>query len=227
MMDTAPLSDSIQMYLVTIHRLAAEKQPVPLSQLAAALDISPVSVNQMCRRLQDEGLVTYEPYKGVSFTAVGEQAAARILRRHRLWEVFLVQHLQMGSTAAHEVACQLEHATTEALAERLASFLSHPRVCPEGDPIPDSSGSLSTTHARSLVEARVGQSGHCVRCTADEASCGFLIGQGLHPGAAFQVVATSPDSLLLETGGRRIALDRSLATTVWVEIQEEQGTRPA
>lgn len=219
MIGTASLSDSIQMYLVTIHRLAAERQPVPLSQLAAALDISPVSVNQMCRRLQDEGLVTYEPYKGVSFTEAGEQAASRILRRHRLWEVFLVQHLQMGSTAAHEMACQLEHATPEALAERLASFLSHPRVCPEGEPIPDSSSTLSTTHAHPLVEARAGQSGHCVRCTADESSCAFLIGQGLRPGAPFQVVATAPDSLLLELDGRRIALDRSLAAAILVEIE--------
>jgi DtxR family Mn-dependent transcriptional regulator len=133
----------------------------------------------------------------------------------------------MGSTAAHEMACRLEHATSEALAERLASFLSHPRVCPEGDPIPDSSSSLPTTHAHPLVETRAGQRGHCVRCTADEASCAFLAGQGLRPGVAFQVVATAPDSLLLDLDGRRIALDRSLATAILVEIEEEQPSRIA
>jgi DtxR family Mn-dependent transcriptional regulator len=216
------ISDSVQMYLVTIHRLAAETQPVPLSQLAAALGISPVSVNQMCRRLQDEGLVTYEPYKGVSVTDAGQQAAARIWRRHRLWEVFLVEHLQMGATAAHDTACQLEHATSDTLAERLAEFLSHPRVNPEGEPIPDSSGSLSSTHPHPLEAARAGQSGHCIRCTADEASCAFLTAQGLRPGAPFQVVATAPDSLLLEIRGRTIALDRSLATAILVEIEEDQ-----
>jgi DtxR family Mn-dependent transcriptional regulator len=220
--DAISISDSVEMYLVSILRLAGDRLPVPLSKLAAVMEVSPVSANQMVRKLQDEGLVIYEPYKGVAVTEAGERLAARILRRHRLWEVFLVEHLQMASTAAHETACRLEHATSEALAERLAMFLSHPQVSPEGEPIPDSSGRLSSAHPEPLEAARAGQSGHCIRCTADEASCAFLIAQGLRPGAPFQVVATAPDSLLLEISERTIALDRSLATAIQVEIDEEQ-----
>ena len=85
------LSESMEMYLVTIARLRVDSQPVPLSQLAEMLSISPVSVNEMCRKLQDQGFAVYQPYKGVSLTPEGEQRTFYILRRHRLWEVFLVQ----------------------------------------------------------------------------------------------------------------------------------------
>lgn len=221
--NSSPLSENIQMYLVSILRLGQEGQPVPLSQLAAVLDVSLVSVNQMCHKLQDEGLVTYVPYKGASITPAGERLAARILRRHRLWEVFLVKHLQMRSEEAHETACQLEHATSDEVIERLNLFLSHPQVNPEGDPIPGSSGTFSTTRPRPMVEMQAGQSGYCIRCVADEASCAFLTGQGLRPGASFQVVAVAPNGLLLEVNGRRVALERSLATAVLVEPGEQQA----
>lgn len=217
------LSANIQMYLVTILRLGQARQPVPLAQIAATLDVSPVSVNQMCHKLQDEGLVTYLLYKGVSITPAGERLAACILRRHRLWEVFLVEHLQMGSEQAHETACRLEHATSDEVVERLALFLSHPQVNPEGEPIPATSGTFPATLARPLAEMEAGQRACYIRCTADEASCAFLTGQGLRPGASFQVVAVAPDSLLVEVGGQRVALDRSLATVILVEPGEQQA----
>jgi len=221
MLDAPALfSDSIQMYLVNIFRLGKEEQPVPLSQLAAALEVSPISANQMCRKLQDEGLVTYVPYKGVSITSAGAQLAARILRRHRLWEVFLVERLQMGWKDAHETACRLEHATPDEVIERLDLFLSHPRVNPQGEPIPTSTGMFSTALSHPLVEMETGQRGHCIRCIADEPSCAFLAGQGLRPGASFQVVAVAPESMLVEVNGRRLALDRSLAAALLVEPDE-------
>jgi DtxR family Mn-dependent transcriptional regulator len=214
-------SENAQMYLVDILRLAKEGQPVPLSQLAATLTVSPISANQMCRRLQDEGLVTYVPYKGVSITSKGEQLAARILRRHRVWEVFLVERLQMRWTEAHETACRLEHATPDEVIERLDLFLGHPRVNPQGDPIPDSAGILSDVPALSLEEVRVGERGHCIRCTADEASCAYLWDQGFRPGASLQVLAVAPESLLIEVNGKRVALERSLAAALWVERDKQ------
>jgi len=215
--ESSLLSENIQMYLVNILRLGSKERAVPLSQLAATLDVSPVSANQMCRKLQDEGLVAYVPYKGVSITPAGEQLAARILRRHRLWEVFLVDHLQMRWEEAHETACRLEHATPDEVIERLDLFLSHPRVNPQGDPIPPSSGTLSTVARRPLAEMEAGQKGYCIRCTADEAGRALLAAQGLRPGTSFQVVAVAPESLLVEVGGQRVALSRSLAAALQVE----------
>jgi DtxR family Mn-dependent transcriptional regulator len=89
------LSESMEMYLVTIARLRTDGEPVPLSLLADTLCISPVSVNEMCRKLQNQGLVLYRPYKGVSLTDEGEQRACYILRCHRLWEVFLAEAVQV------------------------------------------------------------------------------------------------------------------------------------
>jgi len=223
-MDDGPfLSESIQMYLVSILRLGEGEEPVPLSRLAAALDVSPVSVNQMCRKLQDQRLVVYIPYKGASLTPDGQQLAANILRRHRVWEVFLVDHLQMTWQTAHQAACALEHATPDEVIERLDVFLGHPSVNPEGEPIPPSSGIFSSVPLHPLARMEVGQTGHFVQCTADEPSCAFLAGQGVRPGVPFQVVAAAPHSLLVEVEGRRLTLTRALATALLVKPEEEQA----
>ena len=126
------LSESMQMYLITIARLRDNGSPVPLSLLADTLSISPVSVNEMCRKLQDQGLVVYQPYKGALLTDVGDERACHILRRHRLWDVFLVDKLGFEYGEAHDIACQLEHATPDAVADRLDHYLDYPPVNPIG-----------------------------------------------------------------------------------------------
>jgi len=216
-------SENIQMYLVDILRLSKQGQPVPLSQLAAALNVSPISVNQMCRRLQDEGLVTYVPYKGVSITPSGERLAVRILRHHRLWEVFLVDHLQMKWEEAHETACRLEHDTTDEVIERLACFLGHPRVNPRGEPIPASAGALPAATTMPLTEMRAGQTGIWAQCASDETSRNFLASAGLRAGATFRVVAVGPESMLLEVNGRNVAVSHPLATAVQTVLEDESG----
>ncbi len=221
--ESSLLTESVQMYLVNILRLGEEGQPVPLSRLAAALHVSPISVNQMCRRLQDEGVVTYVPYKGASLTSEGQQLAARILRRHRLWEVFLVEHLQMTWEQAHDAACRLEHTTPDDVVERLDVFLGHPRVNPEGEPIPPSSGGFSPAPLRPLAEMKVGQSGYFSQCTADETACAFLADQGLRPGAPLQVLAVAPRGSLVEVDGRRVALSHSLAIALHVKPDEKRA----
>jgi DtxR family Mn-dependent transcriptional regulator len=212
-------SESIQMYLVHIFRLSKEEQPVPLSQLAAALEVSPISVNQMCRKLHDEGLVEYTPYRGVALTPAGKQVAARVLRGHRLWEVFLVEYLQLGWEEAHQAACLLEHDTPESVVERLAAFLHHPRFNPEGEPIPGAAEALPALPAQTLAKLGVGQQGYYLRCTADEASSAFLAGQGLRPGACIKVLVRAPHSMLVEVNGKKVTLDRSLADAVQVEAE--------
>ncbi len=130
------LSNSMQMYLVKIKRLESGSDPVPLSILADSLNISPVSVNEMCRKLDEMDLVRYLPYKGASLTELGDQHACTILRRHRLWEVFLVNELHFKYEKAHELADALEHVTTVDLADRLDDYLGFPRQNPDGKTIP-------------------------------------------------------------------------------------------
>jgi len=211
----------MQMYLVTIARLRMNSQPVPLSQLADDLSISPVSANEMCRKLQDHGLVIYRPYKGASLTAEGERRACYILRRHRLWEVFLVDKLGLDYDQSHDAACQLEHATSELLADRLDAFLGYPAVNPRGEPIPRTDGSLAERALLPLDKLSTGQHGHVIRCDVNEAARAFLDERGMRPGAPFAIMATAEDSLLVQVGGTHISLARSLAEAVRVELDEK------
>ena len=133
------LSESEEMYLVTIARLVESGQsaPTPVAQLACELAIAPVSANQMIRKLEEVKLLYYTPYKGVELTEAGWQAALDILRHRRLWEVFLVEKLHYTPQEAEVLACRLEHNLPPEAAARLAAFLGHPTSSPQGHPIPN------------------------------------------------------------------------------------------
>lgn len=210
------VSESIETYLENILRLGQKSRTVPLSRLAEALGVSPISVNQMCRKLQDQGLVEYVPYKGVSCTPKGCELAARVLRRHRLWEVFLVERLEMTWEEAHDAACQLEHSTPASVEERLDAYLGHPQVNPRGDPIPGAGGIYDPPVLRTLAEVEVGQRVYYVRCTGDTTTCAFLLGEGFRAGVPVQVLAAAPRGLLVEVGERSMALQRVIAEVVLV-----------
>ncbi len=212
------LSESVQMYLVTVLRLRPDGQPLPLSELAEALSISPVSANEMCRKLQDQGLVTYRPYKGVTLTELGEGRASHTLRRHRLWEVFLVEKLGFDFERAHASACALEHATPDPVAERLNVFLDHPSVNPRGEPIPRGDAGGTERMLVPLTALQVGQRAHVVRRDVTDAARAFLDAQGIAPGEVLTVVGVAQDGLLVSSGGGDVSLARSLAQVVEVEM---------
>jgi DtxR family Mn-dependent transcriptional regulator len=128
--------ENTEMYLKTLIELTADREVVPVTGLAERLGISTVSASEKVRRLQDQGFVEHLPYKGVSLTEAGLTRAHTVLRRHRLWERFLVDYLNVEWENAHEAACRLEHATSREISERLAVFLGQPKTCPHGNPIP-------------------------------------------------------------------------------------------
>ena len=212
------LSESVQNYLVNIVRLReAQDAPVPLSQLADALSISPISVNDMCRKLQDQGLVIYKPYKGALLTEEGQRYAYYIVRRHRLWEVFLVEKLDFDYDEAHEAACRLEHSTPDQVADRLDAFLSYPTVNPQGEPIPRPEGVLPTCVAVPISDLAAGQQGHILQCQVGEPVRVVLDEQGVRPGAKVHLLVASEQSVLLQVDGAHVSLARSLANAILVE----------
>ncbi len=216
-----PISESMQMYLVTIARLREQQDPVPLSRLAEALSVSPVSVNEMCWKLQEQGLLVYRPYRGVSLTPDGESRAYYILRRHRLWEVFLVGRLGMEYGEAHEAACQLEHSTPNAVSNRLDAFLGYPTVNPEGLSIPSSDGFLPERTLVPLSTLSAGRRGHVVGHDVDAVARAFLFRQGLRPGASIEVLASTDESLLVLAGDQQVALALVLAEGIQVELEQQ------
>jgi len=220
------MSESEEMYLVSIARLNESDLagPVPLSQLATELDVAPVSANQMIRKLEEGGLVAYTPYKGVSLTSEGRRLALRILRHRRLWEVFLVEHLQYAPADAETLACRMEHAIPEEAAARLAAFLGNPTVSPQGRPIPEPGpGSLIPTDI-SLSQLKPAEGCQVAQVTADAATRAFLASEGVLPGARATVLAIGGHgSMLLGTEqGRSVHLSEDLVSSIWVKAIEPE-----
>jgi len=158
-------NETVEMYLKSIAELSdacsgqsrSGRSPIIIARVAERLGVTPVSANEMMKRLVAQGHITHEPYKGVKLTQNGRYIAHSVIRRQRLWEVFLADHLKFNWASIHETACRLEHATSKVLAESLAAYLDHPITCPHGNPIPTTDGRLPIVDCRPLTTLAVGE----------------------------------------------------------------------
>jgi len=139
-------------YLKAIYHLQQPTGSVTTNELSASLHTKPASVTDMLKKLKAKKLLVYEPYKVFQLTAEGKKIALTIIRRHRLWEFFLVEKLAFGWNEVHEVAEELEHVGSKKLIDKLDAFLDFPKFDPHGDPIPDSNGKMSAVQQISLTE---------------------------------------------------------------------------
>ncbi len=148
-------------YLKTIYKLAEAEpgQDVSTNRIAAALTTRAASVTDMLRRLAEKELLRYEKYRGVQLTPEGRRLALLTVRKHRLWEVFLVQQLGFNWDEVHEVAEELEHVQSPLLMQRLDEFLDFPTFDPHGDPIPAEDGAVRRPTHRLLADLEVGDRG--------------------------------------------------------------------
>jgi len=154
---------TVENYVKTIYQIAAAQagQPASTGQIAAALDVSPGTVTSMLKTLDAARLATHKPYEGVSLSRAGRLLALRMIRRHRLIELFLLRTLDMSWDEVHDEAEHMEHAVSDLLVDRIDAFLGHPDVDPHGDPIPRAEGlSLEPPvepATQSLAECMAGQ----------------------------------------------------------------------
>jgi len=153
-----PFNESIEMYLKTACELAVGDTPVAISALAGRLGVSAVSATEMVHRLQEDGLVEHQPYKGIILTDDGRHQAAGVIRSHRLWECFLADRLGLPWDEVHELACRLEHATDPQVTDALDLYLGYPLTCPHGSPIPAPDGTIVSPTDRPLMSLSPGQS---------------------------------------------------------------------
>ena len=148
---------TIENYVKTIYQLCAKKdgKPATTGQIANALDVSPGTVTSMLKTLSASSMVTYTPYEGVQLTDSGRILALRIIRRHRLIELFLVQTLGLSWDEVHEEAENMEHAVSDLLIDRIDDYLGYPDSDPHGDPIPNSDGIVpsATSQCLSMCDA--------------------------------------------------------------------------
>src|SRR5262245_33215302 len=153
-------SQTVENYLKTIFLAQVNLQKpdalVPMGQIATALGVVPGTATTMIKTLAESGLAIYEPYMGVRLTDAGERLAGRVLRRHRLVELFLVKILGMSWTDVHDEAERLEHAVSDRVIERIDEMLGHPAVDPHGDPIPTVEGRVARPNHIDLLSAPLG-----------------------------------------------------------------------
>ncbi len=211
-------SESEEMFLITVARAIEDGRPapVPLPFLAECLSISRVSANEMAKKLVGRGFIGYEPYHGVTLTQEGTAIANSVLRRRRLWAVFLAEHLGLTPAAADAVACEFEHITPSEVAGRLADFLGDPRVGPGGKPIPAAdTASESTMLETPLTDLKAGRRARVTSVAGDSAIRSFLIDEGLSDGVEITLLAVGSDGgCLVETTRGRVHLSAAIASGV-------------
>ncbi|MEO8209816.1 MAG: metal-dependent transcriptional regulator [bacterium] len=163
------MNKSLEDYLKNIYSIQIASGKVSTTILADKLSISPAAVSDMILKLSKSGYIKNTPYKGFEITKKGEIIALNLIRKHRIWEVFLLEHLKYPWEKVHNEAENLEHASSDDLILRLEKFLKFPKFDPHGHPIPDKHGKIHSDKSISAVELNVGDSA-IIKQVSDESS---------------------------------------------------------
>jgi DtxR family Mn-dependent transcriptional regulator len=215
---------AIEDYTKAIYALESRRdEPVSTKTLAERLDITPGSVSAMLKRLDELGLITHVPYRGVRLTEAGRRIALEVIRHHRLLECYLAEVLGMPWDRVHAEAEVLEHVLSDDLEELIAAKLGHPTVDPHGDPIPSAAFDLQEGETCGLDELPIGARGRFVRVSdSDSEMLRYLAEQGIAIGEDLEVVERQPfgGPLYVRFGERTHALGEALTRAMRVEPEE-------
>ena len=214
-------SEQIEDYLKNIYKIQVSEGRASTSSLSEKLQISPASVSEMIKKLADEGSLTHTPYKGVELTESGKRAALKIVRKHRLWEMFLVEVLRFGWDEIDEEAERFEHIMSEKMEDKIDEVLGFPSVDPHGDPIPAKNGIIKTIKAFALKEAEEGSSVRVVRVNDEDPELlqyASSIGLSLNKKISVKQRMKFDNSLVIRIGGRENTVSSTLAENVFVEL---------
>lgn len=179
-------------YLKIIFELGGSHKKVSNKEISLGLGIAAGSVTEMISKLADEGLVVHEPYAGISLTKKGQKYAAELVRKHRLWETFLVDKLDYNFADVHPEAEVLEHQTSDRLATALDNFLGHPKSCPHGGVIPSANGKFPDVSHRLLADAEDGEEVELERFLDNHELLTYLEELHLRPQDKVKVVRHEP-----------------------------------
>jgi len=219
---------TVENYVKAIYQIgvAEEGKPAATGQLAAALGVSPGSVTSMLKTLSETGLATYTPYEGVRLTPTGAALALRVVRRHRLIELFLVRTLNLSWDEVHEEAEHMEHAVSDLLVDRIDEYLGRPAADPHGDPIPRADGSLEVPELRTLTECPIGFRFRLARVVDQSPEfLRFLSESGLSLGTSGEVRTNRPEAGIVgvSVDGRETTLGREAAEKIMVAASENSN----
>ncbi|MGB7842359.1 MAG: metal-dependent transcriptional regulator [Salinimicrobium sp.] len=208
-------------YLKTIfHLQKAFPEGVNTNALAEKMESKASSVSEMLKKLSKKKLVEYKKYQGVKLSEKGTAIAVEIIRRHRLWEYFLVEKLNFSWDEVHEVAEQLEHIQSDKLVDELDKYLGFPRKDPHGDPIPDRHGNMTTSEKILLSELSEGQTGICTGVRDSSANfLRYLDKNGISLGKKLSILNFEDfdHSVEVEVDGHSFTLSRESASNIFIK----------
>jgi len=208
-------------YLKAIYHLEIDADKgISTNAIAKKLETKASSVTDMVKKLSEKKVVVYKKYQGVTLTDFGKKTAANVVRKHRLWEVFLVEKLDFSWDEVHDVAEQLEHIKSPKLINQLDSFLGFPTHDPHGDPIPDKEGNLKTIEKSLLSTLNKNETGVCVG--VDDSSSEFLRfldKKGITLGKQITVLEKEDfdDSLSIQIDNKKLSISNKIANNLYIQ----------
>ena len=231
-------SESVEEYLEAIYGFNEQGELARNQELSEKLKVSPPSVTQMIKRLADEGLVEYEPYRGACLTGKGMALAQKVVRKHRLIERFLYDFLKLPLEKVHAEACRMEHGVSDEAAVALCKAMNNPETCPDDDPIPEcplnveSCGECEEAREAAgpehplttqLSNLKPGEEGRVTFIRGGRQASQRIMDMGLTPGTYVKMVKAAPfkGPVEVEVRGTSLALGRGLANHVFVNVEDE------
>jgi DtxR family Mn-dependent transcriptional regulator len=209
-------------YLKVIYHLSQHNEsPVQTNAIAEGMQTRAASVTDMLKKLSDKKLLDYVKYQGVTLTEEGKTVAVKVVRKHRLWEVFLVEKLNFSWDEVHDIAEELEHINSSILVERLDDFLGYPKRDPHGDPIPDKDGVFEPSANIHLNEMSTGRKGIIIGVSEYSSSflkhlerLGLTIGIAVH----ITEITEYDGSVELLVGDKKINVSRDVAQHILIKV---------
>ncbi|MBC7641538.1 MAG: metal-dependent transcriptional regulator [Flavobacterium sp.] len=220
------MTTSEENYIKVIYHLSlVSPNGVNTNAIAGMLDTKASSVTEMLKKLSDKELLIYQKYQGANLTEKGLLSAKIIVRKHRLWEVFLVEKLNFSWDEVHEIAEELEHIKSEKLINKLDEFLDFPAFDPHGDPIPDKNGSVKKIDKLLLSDAKINQEYQCVGVKdSSVAFLQYLNKQKISLGSKIRINSKedfdASQTILID--GTKLVISNKIAENIFIKINKKQ-----
>lgn len=214
------ITPSIEEYMEALFHLQEKGKAVSTKALAVQLNLKPASITEMIKKLAARRLVTYRPYRGVTLTKNGRQAAAVLVRRHRLSERFLADMLGVPWEDLHDEACKFEHVISDKVEEKLLEALGNPTTCPHGNPIPSATGEVSEQATVPLSQFSPGESGDITKITEEKTEfLQYLASLGMLPGVSVRVEEVAPfgGPIIIKMRCGSYAIGRDIASNIYLK----------
>lgn len=214
------VTEVVEEYLESIYRLQEKSGVARTSDIVKMLQVVPGTVTNTVERLEKEGMLRHEPYRGVKLTDKGRKIALDVIRRHRLSERLLTDFVRVDWDKVHDAACRLEHGITNDVIKKLEKALGHPKTCPHGNPIPTACGGIVEEKSEPLSTLRSKESGVVAKIKDETPEVlEYIAALGLLPGTSIEIVEKAPfdGPVTVKVGGANHALSLSMASIIWIK----------